>query len=79
MQLFFDMTIPVIIRYIKNNETASVSKYILSGYYLPSVPFKCHFVEGSSVAKQETFSLFFFKVVGSILNLCVELCKSLQS
>lgn len=49
MKLFFDMTIPVIIRYIKNNETASVSKYILSSYYLPSVPFKCHFVEGSSV------------------------------
>lgn len=42
MKLFFDMTIPGIISYVKNNEELSVAKYILSSYYPPSVPFKCH-------------------------------------
>ena len=70
---FFDMTIPGIIRYIKNNETPSVSKYILSSYYPPSVPFKCHLWSVPLFISKKTFSLFFFKVVESILNLCVEL------
>lgn len=71
---FFDMAIPGIIRYIKNNEELSISKQILSSYYLPSVPSKCHlwsvplFVE-----KHKTFFTVFSKAVDSVLNLCVEL------
>lgn len=47
---------------------------ILSSYYPPSVPFKCHLWSVRLfVVKHKTFSLFFAKVVESILNLCVEL------
>lgn len=63
MKLLFDMTIPGIMRYIKNNEELSVPKYILSSYYPPSVPFKCHLWSVHVfVAKHKTFSLFFSKV-----------------
>lgn len=60
------MTIPGIIRYIKNNEMPSVSKYILSSYYPPSVPFKCHLWSVPLFVSKKTFSLFFFKVVESL-------------
>lgn len=67
---FFDMTIPGIMRYVKNNEELSVSKYILSRHYLPSVPFKCHlWSDLLFVAKRKT-SLFFFKVSENLLTLC---------
>lgn len=58
----------------KNNEELSVPKYILSSYYPPSVPFKCHLWSVRLfAAKRETFPLFFSKVMESISNLCVEL------
>lgn len=57
-------------RYVKNNEELSVSKYILSRHYLPSVPFKCHlWSDLLFVAKRKT-SLFFFKVSENLLTLC---------
>lgn len=67
MKLFFDMTIPGIIRYIKNNEELSVSKYILSTYYPASAPFKCHLWSVAVfVLKHRTFSLFSSKVLESM-------------
>lgn len=73
---FFEMTTPGIIRYIKHREELRVSKCILSGYYPPSVPFKCHLWSVRLfVAKHRTFPLFSYKVVESILNLCVELWR----
>lgn len=69
MKLFSDMTIPGM-RYIKNNGEHSFSECILSGDHPLAEPFKCHlwsvrlFVE-----EHKTFSLFFSKVVESILIL----------
>lgn len=78
-ETFFDMTIPGIIRYIKNSEELSVSKYILSSCYPPSVPFKCHSCRVCLfVVKHKTFSLSLFKAVESILNLCAELWQVSQ-
>lgn len=64
------MTIPGIMRYVKNNEELSVSKCILSRHYLPSMLFKCHSRSVLFVVKHETSWLIVFKVPENLLTLC---------
>lgn len=73
-ETLFDMTIPGIMRYMENNEALSAPECILSGYYPPSVPFRCHLWSVHLfAAEHETSSLLCSKATASSSNLCVEL------